>query len=173
MQETGRVPALSNDRRRKRVNRFLLMVGWIFFLGLFLLLFMRSPLSKIDTINVTGNEILDPSTLVQLSAINKGDSFFTLHTSMIEGSIQALPEVKGVRIIRDFPGKVTIEIEEYKRVAYKISDNDQIIPILETGRLLENRPWNDRFIDRPLLRHWQDHELLAKLSAELLKLIMR
>lgn len=172
MNEMERVPTLSKEpkRKKKRSNRIILALGWIFFLGLSTMMFLRSPLSKVDLIEVTGVQLLDSSQIVQLSKVQKGDSFFTVNSSGIEQTIRALPEVKEAQVTRHFPGNVSIQITEYEHVAFLMENEKKLIPILENGTRLEKRLWNDRVIDRPILRSWKDALQLPKLSEELKKL---
>ncbi|HJV44817.1 MAG TPA: FtsQ-type POTRA domain-containing protein [Bacillota bacterium] len=167
MQEMERVPALNTNRKKRRVNRFLLFLGWVFFLGLSTLLFLRSPLSKIDTIDVIGSNTLENTQIMEASGLSIGQSFFTINKNQILQAISALPEVKNVDLSRKFPGKVTIHVEENQRMAFLVDAQYKIIPVLENGTQLENRPWNDRFIDKPLIRNWKDDSLLPKLMDEM------
>jgi cell division protein FtsQ len=170
MQETERVPALTTKPKKRRVNRFLLFLGWIFFIGLSALLFLRSPLSKIDEINVTGNSTLTTAEVISASGLAKGNSFFTINADQVVQAISSLPEVKNAVLTRKFPGKVNIQIAENRRIAYLVDANNKIIPVLENGIQLENRTWNDRFIDKPIIRNWKDTSLLPKLTEEMTKL---
>lgn len=172
MDEMERVPTLTKEpkRKRRKTNRIILTLGWIFFLGLCTMMFLRSPLSKVDQIEVTGVKLLEPSQIVQISKLQKGDSFFTVRPSDIEQAIIALPEVKEAEVTRHFPGNVSIEVTEYEHVSFMMGNDKKIIPILENGTRLENRLWNDRVIDRPILRNWKDPLQLPKLGEELKKL---
>jgi cell division protein FtsQ len=171
MPNMKRIPALTKKtQKRRKVNRFFLALGLLFFLGICLVLFLRSPLSKVDTIEVTGNELLSKDQVIQFSKVTTGQSFFTVNVDQIKSSLETLPEVKSALIERHFPGKVTITIKENNRVAFLMENNNKIIPVLENGRPLENRPWNDRLIDKPLIRHWANSSLLPQLCSELIQL---
>jgi cell division protein FtsQ len=171
MPNIKRIPALTKKTQKKRkVNRFFLALGLLFFLGICLVLFLRSPLSKVDTIEVTGNELLNRDQVIQFSNVTIGQSFFTVNTDQIKNTLEALAEVKSAVIERHFPGKIILSIKENNRVAFLMGNNDKIIPVLENGRPLENRPWNDRLIDKPLIRHWTNSSLLPKLCEELIQL---
>jgi len=169
MQDLERVPALTKKKRKKRANRFILWLGWFFLIGLCAVLFFRSPLSKIDTIEVMGNDMVSTSQIIQISELSKGNSFFTVHRKKIEAALISLPEIKTAAVESHFPGKVSITIEENKRIAYMIGEEGNITPVLENGIQLENRNWNDRFIDKPLIREWEDKTMLTKLAIELKK----
>jgi len=173
MQDMERMPTLTKEtqkKKKKKTSRILIGLGWLFFLSLSMMMFLQSSLSKIDQVIVDGVQILDSNEIIQLSQIQKGQSFFTVQPSKIENSIKNLPEVKAVDVTRSFPGKVTITVNEYKHVAFHWVDQKTLIPILETGTRLENRPWNDRVIDRPILRNWKDTTKFQQLGEELNKL---
>ncbi len=172
MNEMERVPTLTKEpkRKKRKTSRIILTLGWIFFLGLSTIMFLQSSLSKVDQIEVTGLQLLEPSQVVQLSKIQKGASFFTVQSSDIEQAIGTLPEVKEVEVARHFPGNVSIQVTEYEHVLFIMENEKKIIPILENGTRLENRLWNDRVIDRPILRNWKEPLQLPKLGEELKKL---
>ncbi len=170
MGDFERVPTLTKEQKKKRKgNRILKGLGWVFLVGLCILIFFRSPLSKVDEVKVTGNGMIETDHVIGLSKVAKGDSFFSVRPSEIEEELKKLPEVKEVRVTREFPGKVLIELFEYRHVAFYMESHTKIIPVLENGTRLENRVWDDRVIDKPILREWKDHALLTKLCEELMK----
>ncbi|MEW9667521.1 cell division protein FtsQ/DivIB [Ammoniphilus sp. 3BR4] len=171
MGDMERVPALTKDHKKKnRGTRILRTLGWVILLGLSVLIFFRSPLSKIDSISIRGEDMVEETQIIGLAKIAKGDSFFSIDPKEMESALMALPEIKEVSVQRDFPGKVFIDIKEHRHVAFMLEDDNKIIPVLENGMRLENREWNDRVIDKPILREWKDQALLPKLSEELFKL---
>lgn len=171
MGDMERVPALTKDhKKKKRGTRILLILGWTFLLGLSVLIFFRSPLSKIDSITIKGNEMVEETQIIEMAKIAKGESFFSVDPSEIQSVLMTLPEMKEVSVHREFPGKVFIDIVEHRHVAFMLEPDNKIIPILENGMRLENRQWDDRVIDKPILRKWKDPALLSKLSEELIKL---
>ncbi|RKD24103.1 hypothetical protein BEP19_06755 [Ammoniphilus oxalaticus] len=171
MQDMERMPTLKKEhKKKKKTNRILLIFGWIFFLSLSAIVFFQSPLSKVDEVTVDGANLLNQSEIIQLSQIQPGQSFFTVKASAIKRAIKALPEVKEVNVSRSFPGKVIIAISEFEYVAFQWGEQNELIPVLENGTRLENRVWNDRVIDRPILRSWPDTSQFKHLGEELKKL---
>ncbi|WP_164984853.1 cell division protein FtsQ/DivIB [Ammoniphilus sp. CFH 90114] len=166
-----RVPALTKEHKTKKRGRSIIKtLGWFFLFGLCVLIFLRSPLSKIDIITIRGNEMIQESEISEKSGIKKGDSYFSIDAEEIKLVLETIPEIREAEVTREFPGHVFIDIKEHRHVAFMMEHNNKIVPVLENGIRLENRLWNDRVIDKPILREWEDDALLPKLCEELMKL---
>lgn len=86
------------------------------------LIFGMSIFFKVETITVSGMDNYSAWTVAEASGIEKGDNLLTLSKAKIVGKIKtALPYVNQVRISRELPDTVHIEITEFD-VAYSIKD---------------------------------------------------
>ncbi len=86
------------------------------------LIFGMSIFFKVETITVSGMDNYSAWVVAEASGIEKGDNLLTLSKAKIVGKIKtALPYVNLVRISRELPGTVHIEITEFD-VAYSVKD---------------------------------------------------
>lgn len=86
------------------------------------LIFGMSIFFKVETITVSGMDNYNAWVVAEASGIETGDNLLTLSKAKIVGKIKtALPYVNLVRISRELPGTVHIEITEFD-VAYSIKD---------------------------------------------------
>lgn len=86
------------------------------------LVFGMSIFFKVETITVSGMENYSAWVVAEASGIEKGDNLLTLSKAKIVGKIKTeLPYVNQVRISRELPDVVHIEITEFD-VAYSIKD---------------------------------------------------
>ncbi len=86
------------------------------------LVFGLSIFFKVETITVSGMDNYSAWVVAEASGIEEGDNLFTLSKAKIVGKIKAaLPYVNLVRISRELPGTVHIEITEFD-VAYSVKD---------------------------------------------------
>lgn len=157
---------VTNGNKGKRRLAFVLFV---FFFIIAAYLFFISPLAEIKTVEVKGNLIASKEEIIQESQLINGNSFFAFRSSAVEHRIEAIPGVKSANVNRTFPGKITLEIEEYRLAAYQIV-NGKAELVLEDGHVL---PMNDlsTWLDRPILSNWTRFEALklnlCKVLAEL------
>lgn len=87
------------------------------------LIFGMSIFFKVETITVSGMENYSAWMVAEASGVEEGDNLLTLSKAKIVGKIKtALPYVNLVRISRELPGTVHIEITEFD-VVYSIKDS--------------------------------------------------
>lgn len=113
---------------------------FLFFLSFVLLLFLRSPFSKIDEIRITGISLLTTDEILKQMRVQTGDSFFHISEAEIKKRLQKLPEVKEVDVDKSFPNRIRVQITERSVIAYFRTNQNRYIPILEKGVILSNRP---------------------------------
>ncbi|WP_010282656.1 cell division protein FtsQ/DivIB [Bacillus timonensis] len=165
-----RIPKLK-QRRKQKANRRLIMYITFFFLLLSGILYFQSPLSKIGTITITGNQNITSEQILKLSKLEVGTSFWKVGSDEVIQNIRKHPEIKEVTIQKKFPNQITINVNELKRVGY-ISGNRTFYPILEDGKIIENaQKYGSKAIpvDAPILVDW-DGKALTLLAKELNKI---
>jgi cell division protein FtsQ len=169
-----KIPALREQKVRSRSNRKLIVFLFLLFFTLLAVLFFRSPISKIERIEVAGNALLSEEQIVQASGTRIGDHFFAVRSSSVASRIKAMPVVRDAKVKKRFPGVLRIEVSEYPPVAYQLKADGNVEALLANGVAVPA----DRFapMDKPLLTGWSDSdpwkqklcEALGKIPPELL-----
>lgn len=162
-----RIPALSKEekpkpRRGKKLVRILIGL----FLIVLIVLFFRSPLSKVSKIQVTGMQYLSEQDIVKVLAVSDGDSFFVPSSNVLKERVMSLKPVESVIINKKFPGVVRVEIKEYSQIAVQLTEDGKVLSVLSNGLALPIL--NGRVPDLPILSGWSpDDPNLALLCAVL------
>lgn len=171
MQRTSiRIPQVKQVPSRRRGNRKL--IGWLvlFFLTILAILFFRSPYSKVQTISVYGTDMYDPASVIDHSGLSEGMQYLNVWDFRVKDGLKRLKGIKEVKVVRDFPGTIRLEIQEYKRVAFWTESDGTLYPLLENGVILTDPNLNVEGLDRPIIREWKDKSLLPGLANALAKL---
>lgn len=154
---------------RQKTNRWMLSGLILFFILLGCLLYLQSPISRIQQIEVTGLQLLTEDEVIAASGLYMQSVFQLLREEPIKKRLLTLPEIAQVDLTYQFPNTVHITIQEWKRIANWETNNGPLI-ILENGAVLEHRTWQEDYRDKPFIRRWDDVERLPQLIAELKKL---
>ncbi|GAB7387658.1 cell division protein DivIB [Bacillaceae bacterium] len=170
MQQVNKVPHLKKTLRKKRANRRLLFLLFLFFFVILLLAFFRSPLSKVQRIEVTGTLMLDKREVVEKLGLYKGMPYLNVDAGELEEKLSRYPEVESAEVEKRFPGTIKIAIVESQRVAFWLDRNDTLYPLLENGQILEQHPWRSRFVDLPILSRWPSTKHVPEMAKELAQL---
>jgi len=81
-------------------------------------LFLQKPdYFHVQTIGVSGAQVLAEEDIVAHSGISKADNILLLNPTLIEKRLEALPYVKDCTVTRMFPDRVFIDVEERHAVA--------------------------------------------------------
>lgn len=152
------MPVLKNPKPRRRGSRRLIAILFLLFAVLLLVLFIRSPISKIDTISVTGGQFVRGDEIREAAGVSAGDPFFYPTAEMIAKRIEKLAPIEDASVEKKFPGELHIEVTEYPAVAFELSSNGDIRVILSNGAELS--AGSDSVVDKPVLREWEDRKTL-------------
>ncbi|WP_227395603.1 cell division protein FtsQ/DivIB [Jeotgalibacillus aurantiacus] len=163
-----RVPQL-RQRRRKRANRRLSAVVLVFVLIILVVLYFQSPYSKIQTIQVSGNDILTDQQILETGEFAAGDSFWTTGTESIEENLLTNELIKSAEVTKDFPRTIMINVEEFQQMAY-LRQEQEYTPVYENGFLGTKGPSEVIRGSAPLLVGFSDRELVQKLAGSLSEL---
>src|SRR5690606_32496335 len=82
-----RIPQVKQPKPKRKGNRKLIALVFLFFLTLLAVLFYRSPYSKVSEIVVTGNELYSAEQIVAASGLHTGMQFFNVWTSRVKENL--------------------------------------------------------------------------------------
>ena len=85
-----------------------------------------TPVLRVQTVEVTGTQTLDPYTLAEMADLN-GSSMFTTPLEETENRLETLPMVKSARAERRWPHTIRLVIEERQPWAYWHSDDTDYV----------------------------------------------
>ena len=124
------------QKKKKRIKRIikwtsilLLVIGSIIFA-------MVSPIFNIKEIDVSNNNIIPKDTIISLSGLKTEQNIFRFLKSNVEKSIKENPYIESVKIHRNIPNKVAIEVEERTR-SYSLQFLNSYAYINNQGYILE------------------------------------
>ncbi|NSL50783.1 cell division protein FtsQ/DivIB [Calidifontibacillus erzurumensis] len=160
-----RIPKLKQMRRQKANRRFILYIS-LFFVLMLIIIYFQSPLSKVQSIQVSGNIHVRSNEIIKLSGLQIGTNFWKIDLDDITKKVKEHEEISSVKVTRKFPNEIQIVVKEYERVAYLIKGT-HYFPILETGKILKKDKLENIPVDAPYLMNWDQSEELQEMAAEL------
>ncbi|KEK09522.1 cell division protein FtsQ/DivIB [Lysinibacillus fusiformis] len=162
-----RIPTLKK-RRKKRTNRKFIVLILLFFIVLAVLLYFQSPYSDINKITVNGAKLVDNEHYVETSTLALGKSMWGFKIEDVENLLLKDKWVKEAHVKRNWLRGVTIDVKEWKKVAYLAGDGTYY-PLLENGERFEQKG-NDTPIDAPVFIGITGEKTIKKLVAQLAQL---
>ncbi|SEN08660.1 cell division protein FtsQ/DivIB [Lihuaxuella thermophila] len=144
---------------------------FLFFTGMLLILFLRSPLSEIKEIQISGNQLLSEREILRNTRLMKGVSYFHVNAEALEHALETLPEIKEAHVRKVFPNKVYIQVKEEASIAFFRTSAGTVYPVLADGSVLTHRPvslWRE---DRPVFEGWTASSPAFKLAAQKLAML--
>ncbi|MCR2820808.1 cell division protein FtsQ/DivIB [Lederbergia panacisoli] len=157
-----RIPKIKEHRRRK-ANRRLIFLLTLFFLLIACVVYIQSPLSQINKIDVNGIELVTKEDAINSSALQKGQNIWKINKKQVAKKLMSIPEIKHAEVLMEFPNNIVINIKEYSPIALLKSEKD-FHPVLENGTILKN---NTNLTDAPLLFSFKEGAILEDLAAQL------
>jgi cell division protein FtsQ len=157
--EQSQIPALKKQKTKKLNGRRILYLLIGLFITLLIILFFQSSISKVAQIHITGFELLTESSIGQAAGIAMGDSYFYTSSSTIEKRVKALKTIESVKVIKKFPGLISIEVKEFQRVAFQVKEDGEMEALLADGSVVSLKG-RTLAIDRPIMSNWQDSDPL-------------
>ncbi|MFY0545570.1 cell division protein FtsQ/DivIB [Brevibacillus sp. H7] len=165
-----RIPQVKQQRPKRKGNRKLVFLLVLFFLTVLIVIFFRSPYSKIHEVQVYGNDIYEAELIAKTSGVAIGGQILNVWESSVQENLKPLEGIKQVTIQRKFPGVIELHVTEYRRVAFWTGQDGSRYPLLENGIVLKQVDFSQRVVDRPLISSWSAPELLPHLAKALAKL---
>ncbi len=159
-----RIPRLK-QQRKKKANRRLIFYLSIFFILISIIVYLQSPFSNVETIDVSGNTLLTDEEIITLSDISTSTNMWSINGKKKRKQIEEHPAIEQAMVKRTFPRKVSIEVEELRHVGY-VQEEDRTHPVLVNGRTLSSMEVALDG-DAPLLVDFIDEDMLTRMAAEL------
>ncbi len=154
--------------RRRRVRLVLIVLV----IAVLVTVFFRSSYNRVTHVYIVGNEYVSLKSILQASGIIEGtDYFIGFPKAKIEQSIiKQVQAVQSVEFVKDFPGKVTLQVHVYPKVAIEFDSSNTWSLVLADGN---NWPITDNtsMLDVPILSNWKHDDpnrlLLCKTLSEI------
>nr|WP_295971547.1 FtsQ-type POTRA domain-containing protein [uncultured Bacillus sp.] len=163
-----RIPKLK-QQRKKRANRRLILLLLLFFLLIACIIYFQSPISQVKTINISGNRGYSVKEITESADISNDTNIWKVKGKVVEGKLKRLPEIKEADVQIRWFNTVSIQIEEYSRIAY-ISKGKFFLPVLENGTVLEDKKTSSLPLNAPVLYSFSEGEKLKVMIESLEKL---
>ncbi|MFX3618384.1 MAG: cell division protein FtsQ/DivIB [Sporolactobacillus sp.] len=157
-----RLPKLKEERKQKANRRFV-FYATIFFLLILSVVYFQSPLSRVNHIAISGEQIASAKRILHVSGISSGTHIWDIHSKNVQRQIQKLPSVQKARVSIAFPNRVEIRVQEYSRKAYLMKDG-HYYPILQNGAVLSRLPGGKMPADAPMLIGFHEGHALKNVA---------
>ncbi|PTE30022.1 cell division protein FtsQ/DivIB [Staphylococcus equorum] len=155
-------------KRRKRQKQIQYSVfGVLLFIIILILIYMFTPLSKISSVEIKGNDNVSKSAINKAIDVKDNSRMYTYSTSKATDKLKENKLIKSVKITKQMPNKLTIEISE-NQIVGMTKKKDNYVPILENGTELKNYDGNATD-DGPILVGFEKEEK-EKIINELAKM---
>ncbi|OIS57899.1 hypothetical protein A4A32_08580 [Staphylococcus equorum] len=155
-------------KRRKRQKQFQYSVfGVLLFIIILILIYMFTPLSKISSVEIKGNDNVSKSAINKAIDVKDNSRMYTYSTSKATDKLKENKLIKSAKITKQMPNKLTIEISE-NQIVGMTKKKDNYVPILENGTELKNYDGNATD-DGPILVGFEKEEK-EKIINELAKM---
>ncbi|WP_199619023.1 cell division protein FtsQ/DivIB [Paenibacillus alkalitolerans] len=162
MSQLQSMPVVRETRPRRRGNRKLLFLLFVFFISLMGVLFFQSSFSKIHRLEVQGYRLLSEADILEAAGIKPGDHFFAVGAREMERRIELLQVVDSATVVKRFPGSVEISVKEYPVVALELNAEGALVGLLSNGFSVAYAE-SMNAAPRPLLTGWEDDKLKKSL----------
>ena len=168
IQLEDRIPKLKQQRRQK-TNRRIIFYLTIFFILIMAVVYFESPLSNVRTIDISGNDYIDQAEILSQSGVTTKSKIWDIDEKQVAEHLEKLPMVKKAVIESHFPSSVTIDIKEYKRVAF-VEKNGHYYPVLSSGKMMDDISEKSLPTSAPILTGYSEGKTMTKLVKQLTKL---
>ena len=128
---------------------------------------MFTPLSKISSVEIKGNDNVSKSAINKAIDVKDNSRMYTYSTSKATDKLKENKLIKSAKITKQMPNKLTVEISE-NQIVGMTKKKDNYVPILENGTELKNYDGNATD-DGPILVGFEKEEK-EKIINELAKM---
>ncbi|OEF99529.1 hypothetical protein BHF71_08580 [Vulcanibacillus modesticaldus] len=162
-------PIYQKRRVKRKRNKRLVGLIILFFLFIAIIIYLKSPISRIAEIEISGIDLLSENDIYKTADLRIGMYYLPIRTNSIKRKLLELEEVKEVNVTKQFPSKLVIQVIEEQPIAYLLNEDGVWLPILENGYIFNGNS-EKNFLDRPLVTKWDDVNKIPKLVEELGKI---
>lgn len=162
-----RIPKLKKRRENRNNTRLILILSTLA-VALLILLYYQLPISNVQNIHVTGQEIETKEYYIKHSGVAVGDSFVSLDTTQVQKKLEKLDSINKVTVEKKWMNDVVINLTENKKMAVLKTD-DRYYTVLENGKVLPKRLKKADF-SSPILLNMPDDTYRKKLMKQLIQL---
>ncbi|SDJ74149.1 cell division protein FtsQ/DivIB [Sediminibacillus albus] len=163
-----RIPKLK-QARKKKANRRLIFYLSVFFVLISIVVYLQSPLSQVNNIEINGNQYINNQEIQSLSGLSTDDNFWSVDTDEVVDKISGHPVVEKVEVDKQFPTTIQVTVQEFARVGY-VKKDDSFYPVLENGNSLIDNKMKTAKGDAPLLNGFDKETYLQEMTKELQRL---
>lgn len=163
--EDERLEILKKKRKRRRQIQLGVFIG-VILLVILILLYMFTDISKVDQVDIKGEEIVSKNDIEKALDIKKDSRIYNIPVSDMKSKIEGIEGVKSVEIKRHFPNDLTVNVNEYETIGL-VKEKKHYVPLLENGKTIKNLS-TDLPIDVPILNDFSSKKL-NKMIPELKK----
>lgn len=160
-----RIPKLKEQRRRK-ANRRLVLLLFLFFTMIAAVAYTQSPLSHVKKIIIKGNQIYSKNEIMDSSGLTNNTNIWKVRKDKITKKVKQLSEINQVDVQIQWPNTIIIHVKEHKRVAYLKKDTNYF-PVMENGRVLKNKKTEIIPVNSPILFKFKEGAALNEMVKEL------
>jgi len=114
----------------------------------------ENPELTISNLDVRVDGILSTQQIIQFAQIGKGQGLLSLRLDEIRNNLMAHPQIRNVKIEREFPGTLRIAVEERFAIAWLSSESPSIRPSTSGGVLLDES--GVPFVCESLMREYME-----------------
>lgn len=161
-----RLPNVKKTRNKLLYRRLITIVS-ILSIGILIVLYFISPLSKLEKIKISGNQQVTSQQLIEASKLTLGESLWKQFRSkaQYEANMQKkIPRVKKASIRFSGLNHFVIQVTEYQVVALAAADKGYA-PILENGKILSETV-TENPTALPIFQNFKENELIKILLKE-------
>ncbi|MGW7977437.1 FtsQ-type POTRA domain-containing protein [Staphylococcus xylosus] len=129
-------------KRRKRQKQIQYSVfGVLLFIIILILIYMFTPLSKISSVEISGNDNTSKNAINRAINVKDNSRMYTYSTTNAQNKLEESTLIKSAEVKKHFPNKLTVKMSEKKIVALT-KKKDKYVPVLEDGTELEDYDGN-------------------------------
>lgn len=156
-----RIPKLKEQRRRK-ANRRLIFMLFLFFTLIAVVAYVQSPLSHVKKVTVIGNEMYSTSELINKTGLSSKTNIWKVKTKEVVAKLTSLGEIKKASVKIQWPNTIMIQVQEHNRIAY-LEKNKAYFPVMENGKVIKDRKTNEITGNFPILSDFKEGEVLDEM----------
>lgn len=129
-------------KRRKRQKQIQYSVfGVLLFIIILILIYMFTPLSKISSVEISGNDNTSKNQINKAINVKDNSRMYTYSTTNAQNKLEESTLIKNAEVKKHFPNKLTVKVSE-KQIVALTKKKDKYVPVLEDGTELEDYDGN-------------------------------